>query len=182
MRGPDADIASHDIRFSGWLIGEDVPIPVTGDEITRLIPTDGRIAVETLFQNAVKQYGTERVTEQALTSAIQRCIREQRFGFAPTAAASVGFDLKEFSLQGFLGQPAVLPPGTRVIRFQGAVTPIELASVLQTATALSRLGQSQLHLALKLELTGEINSHAVTVSLTQLKQRVQALRVEDSEQ
>jgi hypothetical protein len=129
-----------------------------------------------------EQYGTERVNEQALTNAIQRCIREQRFGFAPTATASVGFDVKEFSLQSYLGQPTVVPPGARVIRFEGAVTPIELASVLQTATALSRLGQSQLHLVLKLELTGEINNHAVTVSLTQLRQRVQALRVEDSEQ
>lgn len=117
-----------------------------------------------------------------MTSAIQRCIKELRFGFAPTAAASVGFDLKEFSRQGFLGQPAALPPGTRVIRFQGAVTPIELASILQTATALSRLGRSQLHLDLKLELTGDINGHSVTVSLTQLKQRVATLRIEDSEQ
>lgn len=182
LRGPDADIAPHDIRFSGWLIGEDVPLPVTADEITRLMPADGRIAVETLFQNAIRQYGAERANEQALASAIQRCIRERRFGFAPTATASVAFDLKEFSLQGFLGQPADLPPGTRIIRFQGAVTPIELASILQTAAALSKLGQSHLHLALKLELTGEINDHAVTVSLTQLKQRVQGLRVEDSEQ
>ena len=93
----------------------------------------------------------------------------------------MAFDLREFSLRGFLGQPAALPPGTRVIRFQGTVTPIELASILQTATALSRLGQSQLHLALKLELTGEINGHSVTVSLTQLKQRAATLRIEDSE-
>ena len=180
LRGVDADLSANHIQFSGWLIGEDVPLPVTADEIARLIPADGRIAIETLYQNAIKQFTAERVNEQTLTSAIQRCIREQRFGFAPTESASVGFDLKEFSLLGFIGQPEALPPDTRVIRFQGTVTPIELASVLQAATALSRLGDSSLQLDLRLELRGDVNEHSVNVSLNQLKQRVAGLRVEDS--
>jgi len=180
LRGPDSEISPNDIQFSGWLIGEDVPLPITADEIARLIPANGRIAVETLYQNAVNQYGAERVNEQTLASAIQRCIKEQRFGFAPSETASVAFDLKEFSVQGFLGQPEALPPDTRVIRFQGTVTPIELASILQAATALSRLGDSTLQLDLRLELRGDIIEHSVNVSLNQLKQRVSALRVEDS--
>ena len=94
---------------------------------------------------------------------------------------TIAFNLNEFSLAGFVGQPETLPPDTRMIRFIGQVTPIELASVLQAATALSRLGDSNLYLDLKLELKGEVNEHPVNVALNQLKQRVTGLKVEDSD-
>jgi len=53
------------MRFSGWLIGKEVPLSVTADEVARLTPKDGRLAVQALYQQAVDVYGVERVTSQA---------------------------------------------------------------------------------------------------------------------
>jgi hypothetical protein len=67
---------------------------------------------------------------------------DNRFGYAVSDSATIGFNLNEFALSGFLGQPEALPPDTRILRFIGTVTPIELANVLQAATALSKIGDS----------------------------------------
>jgi hypothetical protein len=180
LLGSEADISQSDIHFSGWLIGEDVPLPVTTDEIASLVPVEGRVSVQTIYQQAVEKYGKERVTEQALANALQRGIKDNRFGYASNDTATIAFNLNEFTLAGFLGLPEALPADTRVLRFHGAVTPIELANALQAATALSKLGDSTLQLDLKLELRGEVNEHSVTMALNQLKQRVAGLKVEDS--
>ena len=180
VRGPEAEIQPSSIQFSGWLIGEDVPLPITAEELARLAPSEGRVSIQSIYEKAVNLFGHERVTEQSLVTALQRCVKEGRFGFAPSDTTTIAFNLNEFSLAGFIGTPETLPPGTRVIRFTGQVTPIELASVLQAATALSRLGDLNLHLDLKLELKGEVNEHPVNVALNQLKQRVTGLKVEDS--
>ena len=72
MRGAAAELTPEQVRFSGWLIGEEVPLPVTADEVARLTPKDGRLAVQALYQQAVDVYGVERVTSQGLLDAVGR--------------------------------------------------------------------------------------------------------------
>jgi hypothetical protein len=120
------------------------------------------------------------VTEHTLANALRRAVKENRFGYADSETAVIAFNFNEFAITGFIGQPEILPPDTRVLRFHGAITPLELAIVLQAATALSKLGDSTLQLDLKLELRGEVNEHPVAMALNQLKQRVSGLKVEDS--
>ncbi len=181
QRGSSAELSLADIHFSGWLIGEDVPLPVSVEEIARLAPSEGRMSVQELYRRAVEAYGDARVSEQALLNALQRGVRENRFGCAAGESDAIAYNLDELNLGGFIGQPAALPPDTRLIRLSGTITAVELASILQAAAALSRLGESTLHIDLRLELRGEVANHPVTVALNQLRQRVQGLRVEDSQ-
>ena len=58
---------------------------------------------------------------------------------------------------------------------------VELASLLQAITALSKLDKLAIRLDLRLELKGEISSeHAITVVLSQLQQSVTGLKLKDT--
>ena len=83
-RGHNAELELADIHFSGLLIGEDVPMPVTADEIARFVPTMGRISVQELYQRVIETHGAERTTEQNVLSALQRYLNDHRFGYAAT--------------------------------------------------------------------------------------------------
>lgn len=178
-RGADAEITPSNVSFSAILIGEDVPLPVTADELAQLVPSAGKISIQDLYNQALETYGNERVTAQTLLIALQRCIKDQRFGFADASDAAVIFDVKELTISGFVGQPEVLPPDTRQLRVSGLVSAIDLASVVKAVTNLSRLGESTITLDLRLELKGEINEHSVSVALNELRQRVAGLKIED---
>jgi len=178
-RGSGAELTLEDVRFSGLLIGEEVPLPVTADEVMKLVPAEGRMPVEELYQVAVATYGAERVSEQSLLNALSRCLAEGRFGYAATETATVQPGPQAVSIDGYVGQPEALPPDTRVVRFSGAVSSLELANVMKAAINLSKLGESDITLDLCLELKGEVSDHAVTMALNELKSRVAALKVED---
>ncbi len=179
VRGSDAKLTPDQVRFHGLLIGEEVPLPVTADEVARLVSAEGRTSVQELYQKATDSYGAERVSEQSLLNALRRCIGEGRFGYAATETATIQTGPQPVSMDGYVGQPEPLPPDTRLIRFRGAVSPIELANVVKAATNLGKLGESNITLDLCLELKGEVNEHAVTMALNELKSRVEGLKVED---
>lgn len=179
VRGSGAELTLEDVRFSGLLIGEEVPLPVTADEVMKLVPAEGRMPVEELYQTAIATYGAERVSEQSLLHALSRCLAEGRFGYAATETAMVQPGPQAISLNGYVGQPEALPPDTRVVRFSGAVSSLELANVMKAAINLSKLGEPSITLDLRLELKGEVSAHAVTMALNELKSRVAALKVED---
>jgi hypothetical protein len=179
QRGADAEITTSAVSFSAILIGEDVPLPVTSDELAQLLPPAGKISIQDLYNQALQTYGNERITEQALLIALQRCIKDQRFRFADASDAAVIFDVNELTISGFVGQPDILPPDIRHLRVSGPVSAIDLASVVKAVTNLSRLGESTITLDLRLELRGEINEHSVSVALNELRQRVAGLKIED---
>jgi hypothetical protein len=179
VRGSGAELTQEDVRFSGLLIGEEVPLPVTADEVAKLVPIEGRMPVQELYQTAIATYGAERVSEQSLLNALGRCVAEGRFGYAASETATIQTGSQAVRLDGYIGQPEALPPDTRVVRFRGAVSSVELANVMKAAINLSRLGESSITLDLSLELKGEVSDHAVTIALNELKNRVTALKVED---
>ena len=135
--------------------------------------------VQELCQTAVSTYGAERVSEQSLLHAVQRCVAEGRFGYASTKTSTVQLGPQVVSIDGYVGQPEALPPDTRVIRFSGGVSSVELANVMKAAINLSKLGEPSITLDLRLELKGEVNDHAVTMALNELGNRVESLNVED---
>ncbi len=57
---------------------------------------------------------------------------------------------------------------------------MDLASVIKTVNALSKLGESKITLDLRVELAGEVNDHSVSVALTELRGRVKGLDVGDT--
>ncbi|MFQ5615043.1 MAG: ATP-binding protein [Anaerolineales bacterium] len=179
QRGPDAELTPDDVAFSGLLIGEDVPLPITADELARLLPAEGRVTVRDLYQQAVAAYGAERVTKGSLLLALQRCVKEGRFGYAPSPEVLIQPDPARLTLDGYVGPPETLPPDTRVLRFRGAVQPNELAHVIKAAMNLSKLGDSNITLDLRLELKGEVNEHSVSMALNELRRRVEGVEVED---
>ena len=179
LRGPDVELTSESVRFYALLIAEETPQPVTADEVARLVPATGKLAVQDLYQKAVTTYGAERVGEGGLLNALQKCIADGRFGYGASEAATFQTGIQAVSLAGYIGQPEALPPDTRVIRLAGPVSAVELASVIKTATNLSKLGQSALTLELRLELKGDVNDHAVLMALNELRGRVAGLKVED---
>ncbi len=179
VRGSGAELTPEDVRFSGLLIGEEVPLPVTADEVAKLVPIEGRMPVHEFYQTAIATYGTERVSEQGLLNALGRCVAEGRFGYAASETATIQTGSQPVSLDGYIGRPEALPPDTRVVRFSGAVSSVELANVMKAAINLSRLGESSITLDLSLKLKGEVSDHAVTMALNELKSRVATLKVED---
>jgi hypothetical protein len=180
LRGPGTRLAADDVRFAGLLVGEDVPLPITTAELGTLVPQEGRMPVYDLYDKALAAYGAERVSEQSLLSAVKNCVAERRFGYADGEVGAIQVSPQAVSMNGYVGQPEVLPPGTRQLRFHGAVTPLELASVVKAATNLSRLGDSELSLDLRLTLKSEVNDHSVQMALNELKGRVAELGVEDT--
>lgn len=156
VRGGDAELTPEVVRFSGLLIGKEVPLPVTADEVMKLVPAEGRMPVQELYQVAVATYGAERVSEQSLLNALSRCLAEGRFGYAATETATVQPGPQAVSIDGYVGQPEALPPDTRVVRFSGAVSSLELANVMKAAINLSKLGESDITLDLCLELKGAL--------------------------
>jgi hypothetical protein len=187
VRGADADLSPEDVRFSGWLIGEDVPLPVTAEEVARLVPGEGKVPVQELYQQALEAYGAERVSEQGLLNALGRCVRgdagypQARFGYADSADALVRPGAAVVTMDGYVGPPEELPPDTRLIRLHGTVSPMSLANVMKTAISLSKLGEEEASIALELslELKGEVNEHAVKMALREIQKRVAGLAVED---
>jgi hypothetical protein len=180
QRGAGAELTASEVNFSGYLIGEDVPLPVSADEVAVLIPEDGLISVQEIFQKALLTYGSERVSEQSLLNALQRCIKEQRFGATEEMSGVVQYNLQALALTGFIGKPKNLPPNVRHVRLAGVVSAIDLASVIKTTNALSKLGEAIITIDLRLELKGEISDHSVNMSLTELRQRVTGLKIEDA--
>jgi hypothetical protein len=153
---------------------------VTADEVARLIPEEGRLAIQDLYQRAVEFYGAERVTTQGLLDAVGRCVAEGRFGYASTGSALVQTGVEPVAMEGYVGQPELPPPDTRLIRLRGTVTPMEMANVMKTAINLSKLsGESSITLDLKLELKGDVNDHSVQMALREIQNRVVGLAVED---
>jgi hypothetical protein len=182
-RGADADLSPEDVRFSGWLIGEEVPLPVTAGEVARLVPGEGKVPVQELYQQALEAYGAERVSEQGLLNALGRCVREAYFGYAASSDALVRPGAAVVTMDGYVGPPEELPPDTRLIRLHGTVSPMSLANVMKTAISLSKLSAEEAPIALELslELKGEVNEHAVKMALREIQKRVAGLVVEDVE-
>ena len=179
LRGSGVNLQADQVRFPGLLIGEEVPAPITLDEIANLLPDTDRLPVEELFELSLQTFGVTRVTEQQFFTLIQRAVVEGQFGFAATGDAAIQIGQQEISWDGFVGYPEPLPPDTRIIRFKGGITAIELASVIKTVSSLSRLGQSEIALDLRLELRGEVNEHSVTTALNELRNRVEGLNIDD---
>jgi hypothetical protein len=180
LRGEDAGLTPGQVRFSGLLIGEDVPRPITAEEIARLLPGNGRVSVETLYQQAADQFGPERVSEQSFLNALQAFLKEQQFGYAETESDSLQPGLHALHLSGFVGKPELPPPDTRVIRIVGTITSAsELPTVMKAAMNLSRLGDSQITIDLRLELKGDVNEHSVMMALNELKSRAPNLQIEE---
>ena len=149
-------------------------------EIASLVSDEGRMSVQELVQSATSAYGADRASEQAVFNALQRCLAESRFGYASTEDDTIQLGMRVVVLDGFVGRPEPLPPDTRVIRFtKTGVSPIDLAKVIQATTSLSKLGESDISLDVRLELKGEINEYAVTMALNEIKQRVPGLKVEE---
>lgn len=179
VRGSEAEITPDRVKFPGLLIGEDVPLPVTAVEIASLVPTEGRLSVRDLQQLAVGTYGADRVSEASLVNALQRNVAEGNFGYAPNQTTSIQTGVQPISMDGYVGHPEALPPNTRVIRFRGTVSAVDLARVVKAATNLSKLGLSSITIDLHLELIGEINEHSAEMALRELKGGVPGLNVED---
>jgi hypothetical protein len=183
------------VRFSGWLIGEEVPLPVTAEEVARLVPGEGKVLVQELYQQALEAYGAERVSEQGLLNALGRCVRgdagypQARFGYAASADALVRPGAAVVTMDGYVGPPEELPPDTRLIRlhrdavYPRTVSPMSLANVMKTAISLSKLSEEEASIALELslDLKGEVNEHAVKMALREIQKRVAGLAVEDVE-
>jgi hypothetical protein len=183
LRGPEADLAADEVRFSGWLIGEDVPIPVTVEEIVRLLPAEGRIRVEDLYAQAVSQYGDARVTAERLLDLLKRSAREHSLGYAATVEAAIEPGIRVAALEGYVGRAEAVAPDARVIRVHGDVSSTDLANVIKTVMAVSRLSEDvSITLDLRLALAGEVkNEHSLQTALRELQQRVGGVAVEDSE-
>ena len=179
QRGAEAEVRPSNITFAGYLIGEDVPLPVTADEIASMVPDDGLVSVQNIYQKAVAAFGVERVSEQSLLNALQRCIKEQRFGVTGEETGIAQYDVKALTIDGFIGKPKALPPNVRRLRFSGMVTAADLASIIKATNSLSKLGESTITVELRLELKGEVNDHSVNVNLAELRQRVSGLKIED---
>lgn len=180
VRGGDAELSPGQVKFSGWLIGEEVPLPVSAGEVASLVPAEGQASVQELYQVAVTTYGDERVSEQGFLSALQRCVMEERFGYAATQEATIQTGAQAVDMGGYVGQPEALPPDTRLIRFSKSdITVVELAGMVKTTSSLSKLGESKISLDLRLEFKGEVSEHSVTMALNELKGRVPGLKVED---
>jgi hypothetical protein len=181
LRGPESDLKADEVRFSGWLIGEDVPLPVTTEELRHLLPAEGRVALQDLYQRAVDTYGDERITTERLLDLLNRGVGEKRFGYAATVEAPIQPGVQIVSLDGYVGLPDVVPPDTRLIRVRGEVSSAELANVVRAAMQVSGLGaQVEITLDLTLALEGEVkNEHSLQMALRELRQRVAGLRVED---
>ncbi len=173
------ELAVEQVRFAGYLIGEEVPLPVTADEIARLVPAQGRLAVGELLQQATTVYGAERVSEQVVLAAMRRCVAEGRFGYTVSAEGLLQTGEQDVSLGGYVGEPEKPPLDTRLIRLSGTVSQVDLANVIKTAMALGKLGESSITLDLRLELKGEVNEHAVQMALNELRGRVKGVEVED---
>ena len=180
QRGPTAELTPEQVAFSGWLIGEDVPLPVTLAEIARLVPETGRLAVQELYQRALATYGVERVTSQGVLDLLERCVAEGRFGYADGESALIQPGARAIALAGYVGPPELPPPDTRLIRLRGTVGAMELAHVMKTAISLSRLSpETRIEVHLRLELKGEVNDHSVQMALREIQGRVAGLAVED---
>ncbi len=182
VRGAGADLTPDDVRFSGWLIGEEVPLPVTEEEIVQLVPSQGRLPLEDLYQQAVGVYGAERVSEQAILETVRHSVAEGRFGYAVSEEALLQVGAQAVALGGYIGPPETPPPDTRLIRLRGRVSAMELANVMKTAIALSKLGDEvSIELHLSLELKGEVNEHSVQMALREIEKRVAGLAIESIE-
>ena len=179
MRGPDAPITPSQVKFSGLLIGEDVPLPVTIAEIERLMPPEGRVSVKSLYETAAVTCGAARVSNQIILSVLQRCVAEGSFGYAPNENDVIQTGKQSVSLDGYVGQPEILAPDTHVIVLSGSISSVELANVVKAVMNLSKLGDSKITLTLRLELKGEVNEHSISVALNELRQRVPDLKVEE---
>lgn len=179
VRGAGADLAPDQVRLAGMLVGEDVPLPITADEIAQIVPVEGRLSVQNLYQQAIDSYGEERVSEQNFLHAMRHCIAEGRFGYADTETATIQIKPQAIGIDGFVAHPEALPPDTRIIRFNGAVSSVELANVIKAAINLSKLAESSITLDLRLELKGQPSDHAVQMALNELRSRVLGLRIED---
>jgi hypothetical protein len=168
------------VRFSGWLIGEEVPLPITVDEVAQLVPQTGRLALQELWDRALDAYGTERVSEKGLLDLVARCVAEGRFGYATSEVALIQPGAQPVAIDGYVGAPELPPPDTRLIRLHGNVSPMELANVMKTAINLSRLStDANIALDLGLELKGDVNEHSVQMALKEIQKRVTGLKVED---
>ncbi|MBN2394340.1 MAG: DUF499 domain-containing protein, partial [Anaerolineae bacterium] len=181
QRGPTATLTPEQVAFAGWLIGEDVPLPVMLEEVAQLVPAQGRIAVQDVIQHAVNLYGAERVTAQGVLDLLGRCIAEGRFGYAASVESLVQPGAQTIALNGYVGAPELPPPDTRLIRLRGPVSAMDLASVVKTVNTLSKLGaEASITLALELTLKGEVtNEHAVQMALKEIRGRVAGMAVEE---
>jgi len=136
--------------------------------------------VQDLYQRAVDVYGAERVAAQGLLGTVGRCVSEGRFGYAATTAALVQAGAQPVDLDGYVGQPELPPPDTRLIRLPGTVTPMQMANVMKTAINLSKLSaESSITLDLKLELKGDVNDHSIQMALREIQRLVPGVAVED---
>ena len=180
IRGTGAGLTPEQVRFSGWLIGEEVPLPITAEEVARLVPQEGRLALREMWERAVDTYGTERVSEKGLIDLVACSVAEGRFGYATSEVALIQLGTQPVAMDGYIGSPELPPPDTRLIRLHGNVSPMELANVMKTAINLSRLSDdASIALDLGLKLKGQVNEHSVQMALREIQKRVAGLKVED---
>lgn len=179
VRGDSANLKPSQVRFSGTLIGEDVPLPITAQEIAQLIPDEGRIPVKELYELSLEKYGTDRVSEQSFMNALQRCISNDQFGYADDETGNIQTGLQSISVEGYIGTPEALPADTRVIVLSGSISSVEFANVIKAAMSLSKLGDSSITLNLRIELQGEVNEHSITMAISELRSRVPGLKIDD---
>ncbi len=180
LSGREAELAMENIHFSGLLIGDDVPLPVTPDEVAKLVPTTGRVAVQDLYQRAIDIYGAERAAETNVLSALQRCLNDNRFGYAATETSLIQGGAQIVDIDGYLGKPELPPPDTRLIHLSGTLSAAnKLAKVVQTVMNMAKLGKSTLKVDITVELKGEVNEHSVGMALNELQKNLPELDIED---
>lgn len=180
MRGRQAELTPDTVRFSGWLIGESVPLPITAEELTQLLPDEDRLAVQDLVDRAETAYGAERVTAERMHDLLTHVVQEKRFGYATDAEAPLQTGVEPISSDGYVGVPDVVPPDTRIIRVQGKINRSELANVIKMAMKIGSLcDEVGITLDLRFEIEGEVkNEHSLQMALRELRQRVAGLVVE----
>lgn len=180
QRGPTATLTPEQVHFSGWLIGEAMPLPITPAEVARLVPAEGRLAMQTLYEQAVAAYGAERVSPNGVVDAVHRCIAEGRFGYAGEVTARLQPGAQAVAWDGYVGAPELPPPDTHLIHLRGTVSPLDMAALVKTVNALSKLSATAiLTLDLSLELKGAVDEHAVQLALREIQGRVAGIKVEE---
>jgi hypothetical protein len=158
-----------------------VPLPVTAEELTHLLPDGGRIAVQDLLDRAATTYGAERVDAEHVLELLTHVVHDRRFGYAADAEAPIQTGVERVSLEGYVGVPDVVPPDTRVIRVQGQINRSELADVIKMAMKIGSLCDDVgITLDLQFEIKGEVkNEHSLQMALRELRQGVAGWVVEE---
>ncbi|HEX8220925.1 MAG TPA: DUF499 domain-containing protein, partial [Chloroflexia bacterium] len=178
VRGSGTELTPEQVEFSGVLVREDVPLPVTADEIVRLVAGGEVVPVRMIYERAVAAYGADRASEQAVVVAVRNVIQEKRYGYAAEENQPLQTGDQAISLDGYLGQPTLVASEGQLIHLRGTVTQVGLANMVKTAVNLGNLGESTISIELHIHFKGDVSEHAVSTAITELKSRVPGLQVD----